>query len=659
MDRKRPGFAGNGPNAELAARLLRLEEIVLKNTESRISIHAPPVHRPWQTSALTTFVPPTNEGLPSKIEADILKSVSFNEDWFTSISPLNICFRICSMKHIPQSPTYLWPSPRRSASFQEPVRCIWLPLREEARRLFDKYVRDVTFIHHVIHTPTVRFLIDDIYDKLAQDQPVSPGQVALLMSIFGSASYAWTFHDMNKSMYDTVEGAHSQSTMWVRACLDLLDHCRRSSVRSFEALQGIVIAFFMLVNLEGMTVRYTSMVGQAICMAREIGLHRLDHPNYATSDHAPRAGTVTEEIGRRIWWYLCATDWMLSRYAGPQEGSYSIHLCHMATRKPWNVNDEDLYDGMKNIDRPLSEPTEMSYFLQRIRLGEMCRELVDRMPLGITASDRSGYADVIAVDAQFLKFLGEIPEFFTLEAAEQPAELQKPLATGIIVQRYIIHSLVHSHRCKLHLPYLAKVSSNTQYSYSREACLEAARQTVRTEKLLERESVQFVHARFRISGVLQAIYIASIAFLLDMCFHNVRGQCDPERKVELLEACYILEEAVSHSPFTANLLESLDSIVQKYRLSLPRLSNMPRASPPQNPQNQVAFDTTGRSQWSAGLDSENLANKSVEPAAQGDNPVMDPSSWDTFNAMNVDNLDWDSLLSELDSQFLVTAFPSI
>lgn len=213
------------------------------------------------------------------------------------------------MKHVPQSPTYLWPSAGRSTSLEEPVRCVWLPLREEARKLFEKYIRDVTFIHHVIHSPTVRSLVDDVYDKHAQNQPVPPGQVALLMSIFGSASYAWTFHDADPSMFVEAQDAHSQSTMWVRSCLDLLDHCRRSSIRSFEALQAIVITFFMLVNLEGITIRYSSMVSQAICMAREIGLHRLDHPNFATSEHAPQSGTITEEIGRRIWWYLCATDW--------------------------------------------------------------------------------------------------------------------------------------------------------------------------------------------------------------------------------------------------------------------------------------------------------------------------------------------------------------
>lgn len=81
-------LAPNGSNAELTARLLRLEEIVLKHSDPVITARAPPAHRPWQNSALTTFIPPTAEGLPSKIEADILKKVSFNEDWFVRRSSI-------------------------------------------------------------------------------------------------------------------------------------------------------------------------------------------------------------------------------------------------------------------------------------------------------------------------------------------------------------------------------------------------------------------------------------------------------------------------------------------------------------------------------------------------------------------------------------------
>lgn len=356
---------------------------------------------------------------------------------------------------------------------------------------------------------------------------------------------------------------------------------------------------------------------------------------------------------------------MLSRYAGPQEGSYSIHLRQMATRKPWNVNDEELFDGMQNIDRPLSQPTEMSYFLQRIRLGEMCRELIDRMPLGARVVDWEAHADVIAVDAHFIKFLDDMPAFFKLNDSDkvgsnaaQPG--RQVLTTGIVVQRYILHSLVHSHRCKMHLPYLAKASSNTQFAYSREACLEAARQTVRTERLLEREAVQFVHTRFRISGVLQAVFIACIAFLLDMCFHNDRGQCDPKRKAELLEACSILEEARNHSPMTANLLESLNNIVQKYKLTLPRFNSLTAGAfaPSHNPL-PTTEKMTEKTTAPGHLDNRVTGSLFLDLTPQAANTDMESLDWDTFNTIDLEGLDWNALLNELDSQLLANSFSSV
>ncbi|EEA23285.1 mao-A, putative [Talaromyces marneffei ATCC 18224] len=49
--------------------------------------------------------------------------------------------------------------------------------------------------------------------KFAQGQPVSPGQEAILMSMFGSASYVEAFHNMDECMYPNAESAHCQSTM--------------------------------------------------------------------------------------------------------------------------------------------------------------------------------------------------------------------------------------------------------------------------------------------------------------------------------------------------------------------------------------------------------------------------------------------------------------
>lgn len=220
-------------------------------------------------------------------------------------------FRVCSIKYIPESPSYVFPSGARQQAVNEPVRCIWLPRHEEAKLMFEKYARDITYIHHVIHTPTVRAMLDETYNKLANDKPVNHPQIALLLSIFASTTYSWTFLDSaaHPGLFENVDDANSQSPLWMRACLDLVDRAGRCATPSVEDIQAMIISFFMLVNFEGITLRYTALVNQAISMARDLGFHRLDHPHPARNCATPKPGTVAEEIGRRIWWYLSATDW--------------------------------------------------------------------------------------------------------------------------------------------------------------------------------------------------------------------------------------------------------------------------------------------------------------------------------------------------------------
>ncbi|CAI6084367.1 unnamed protein product [Clonostachys chloroleuca] len=72
---------------------------------------------------------------------------------------------------------------------------------------------------------------------------------------------------------------------------------------------------------------------------------------------------------------------MAARVGGVGEGIYSCHPRQMITKKPLNINDEEVLDGMSLHERPLSLPTSMSYTLQMIRLAELSRNIVDRSPL--------------------------------------------------------------------------------------------------------------------------------------------------------------------------------------------------------------------------------------------------------------------------------------
>jgi len=58
----------------------------------------------------------------------------------------------------------------------------------------------------------------------------------------------------------------------------------------------------------------------------------------------------------------------------------------MIVKKPLNLNDEDLVDGMSQDQKPLSWPTVMSYPLQRIRIAEIMRSLIDRDALAMSSA---------------------------------------------------------------------------------------------------------------------------------------------------------------------------------------------------------------------------------------------------------------------------------
>ena len=108
---------------------------------------------------------------------------------------------------------------------------------------------------------------------------------------------------------------------------------------------------------------------------------------------------------------------LAARFKGPVEGVYQVHPRHMIVRKPLNVNDEDLYDGVDFVERPMSQPTEMSYLLQRLRLAELSRTIVDRNPLMMARSSGLSYHDVMDFDTDLQTFINDIPAFFSMNLA--------------------------------------------------------------------------------------------------------------------------------------------------------------------------------------------------------------------------------------------------
>jgi hypothetical protein len=256
----------------------------------------------------------------------------------------------------------------------------------------------------------------------------------------------------------------------------------------------------------------------------------------------------------------------LAMTGGPHEGTYSISLNHMRVKRPRNISDEELETMSESFDRPLSEPTIMAYNLQRIRLGEICREMADLTWSKDT--DEVSVDDIQRIDASFDNFFAELPMFLRIDSDSKIERAQMDIQRPYLrLQRYIINLTAHAKRCKFHLPFLLRASVDSNYTFSRMACLHSARSLIQLREELMQESASLWIANTRLCGILHIFFYATVVLVMDLCV-NRGSMCETARKVEIQQACRTLEEAKQQSAAAGMFLDSLLAILRKHRIKL-------------------------------------------------------------------------------------------
>jgi hypothetical protein len=243
----------------------------------------------------------------------------------------------------------------------------------------------------------------------------------------------------------------------------------------------------------------------------------------------------------------------------------------MTVNRPLNINDVDI--GLNGIaaERPANEPTDMSYFLERLRLSEISRSIVDHSLMSATSLGRpSSHTQLMAMDFELDQMIKNMPPFFQLENYEHFSDPRK--TSSIFIQAYMLNSLMHTQRCKLHITYLTSESrDNPAYAASRNICLRSAQQITRAETQLLRSRHPFVRVRLRLAAILYSIFMASIIQLMDVCVHRPSSLQRELLNGDAAEALKILKDARDHSLAAAKLFESLMQIVERHRAQHPQL----------------------------------------------------------------------------------------
>lgn len=220
-------------------------------------------------------------------------------------NPERVSFRVCPISRLSEAQSSV--NNDNFPASVVPWRRYWIPELPEAKILLDKFLEDIEPLHHIIYRPAVVPMFARIYCSLTNQKPLKSGEVILLLSILASGCHSWSDQDCSaRGLFSSSAEAAKQAMYWIEATEDLIDFAHRTTQVSVEGIQGIIVSMFVLIHVECFAPRARNLISTGLLLARELGLHCIDHPSNAAQAH-----TVQAEMGRRVWWYLVACDWFV------------------------------------------------------------------------------------------------------------------------------------------------------------------------------------------------------------------------------------------------------------------------------------------------------------------------------------------------------------
>ncbi|KAG8425502.1 hypothetical protein J3458_002197 [Metarhizium acridum] len=435
--------------------------------------------------------------------------------------------------------------------------CLTLPLYQEACIILHTFIEECAVLCPMFHVPSALLSMQSIYTNIQQQTPVDKSDLLLFLAIIASVTYASSPEGDVCRLFASHLEANTQCASWVAASYALSDEIKRRGQGSIVCLQGQNILCKVSTYIEGSSVRARSLISTSVAMARDLGFHRIDHPGNKPGS-LDTDSEMDMEIGRRLWWDLVAIDWLLALFPGAHEGVYTIHPQHMAVNKPRIIRDGN--DGTPSLQER-EQQSDVSYFLERIRLTEISRQYIDRCPLSESQTD-ADYQKVLQHDARLEQYQRELPPFFSVNRLSTPATHEKQT---LVVHRIQINCMVYILRCFLHLQYLSLSIIDPKYAPSRTACLSSASEIVRLHRDVKSQ-YSWIMPRLKATNFLRSLIMASAVFLLDVCSGTEIRDFERERS-DMLDAWRLMSDQQEDSNVIELFFEFASQMLRKYGVS--------------------------------------------------------------------------------------------
>ncbi|KAI0198861.1 hypothetical protein F4808DRAFT_247205 [Astrocystis sublimbata] len=526
-----------------------------------------------QTTLPSTLVTAASTPSQSNQDTELQQTARFLDSTYTNDA--HSIAKRAEQLHIHVAAASSHPSLSAGVEKRELIGSALLMTHAEALLFLRDFVENPFHMLPIIYEPSARSLIDTLYADLDEGRPGDPTAAALILSIASTSASFFAQNLKPNDVFSSTDEAAQASVAWRQTALILLEDTH-SSPKTFAECQARTIIAYAVYNSEGCSARFRFLHSCSVAVARDMSLHLIDSSNNAGNN---TADLPTKEIKRRLWWHLASTDWLLGLIGGPLDGTYSIQPRHCNVRLPRNLNDNDLAQCDDNLTYPLNFPTQMSCFLQRIRLSEIIRASIDARAPGPPDVEVTDFNTVTRLDRLFQTALSDLPPFLQIGAPIPPGA---PMY--LAQQRDLILLCFHIRRARLHRPFLIHDTKEPCYEPSRRQCIVLARTVLSIATGLLEDSAPddegrlFCHTSAYGAGlVISGIFLACtiLALSTGLASNTAAPNNAPEQRAndtndeivaEVIAACRTLMKAGKQSTFAANLVHNLMNVLRQYRV---------------------------------------------------------------------------------------------
>lgn len=287
----------------------------------------------------------------------------------------------------------------------------------------------------------------------------------------------------------------------VRQCL-LLGHYTKGGPYVLETL--ILYSMAEVLLSKDTEVGVWILAGNMVQIAMHSGYHR-------DAKHFPNISPFAGEIRRRVWMLVVQLDFTISTQLGLPR---LVKQSQTDTAEPRNLADSDFDEHTLELPscRPETDMTPILYNLAKLRLIPIGGKIAD---IATEPHQPSSYTQILELDRQLDAARDALPSSMKWEGLATCIAV----SSQVIIQRIWLEVSIQRQKIVLHKKFLAASRLQSEYSYSRSACLTAAVKILELQHLIDEETRfdgRLYQCRWRVTSTFTHDFLVATSTL---CFY--------------------------------------------------------------------------------------------------------------------------------------------